>query len=570
MSTMSSAPAPRPPLSTNVVALLLLALAVAAPIAERYAPHTFLHGDGAFYALTNRALLEGTLDQQELQPRSWYEGQLGWNRDLDQSWSNVSLGSGGEWYPKHPVLLPLLSTPLYGLAGHTGLLLFNALMTLALLWLAWRFACRWADRWVALGATLLAAALPIFTKSAYAYSNDVLYAGLVLGGLEAFASRRVTLSGALLGLAIWAKPTNVVFGVPLGLWLLAQRRWREAARMAGAAAVPVACVLALNAAMFGSPFTTPYDRILVTEGGEQALASVRDAFNQPVLEGMWRVVGADGGLWEHAHLLLVGLAGALLVLRRAPWAVALLFTWLAGWLVFYGTYDYRYARFFLPLAGVAVAPLAVLLEGAVGLVSRSLAPAPWARVGAIAAASVVALGLGLGLTRGGGPWRAVDAVTDARVTRTAGGREVPCDYFNPNHERWECARKERESWAYWGAALGDRCRMGDAAGDGWLWLHVPRQAAKRIAWSDVPPGDLRIRFGLADRSRYAGVSLRVLDGDEPLAELVTAGPGVVREHLVPASQRRSGRLAIEVPEQPHDWRQLCLDIELHSSPEAPP
>ncbi len=554
-------PRPAPETRLAIVAAVLVALAVGAAIGARYEPNSFLHGDGAFYALTNQGILDGTIDQSELQPRSWFEEDLGWNRDLDQAWSNVALGADGEYFPKHPLPMPLLATPLFWLFGYAGLLLFNALGLGALLWLSWRFACRWARPPVALAAVVAVSALPLMTRSAYAYSNDVFYAALVLAGLEGWVRGRFRVSGAAFGLAMWAKPTNIVFGLPLGLWLIWKRRWREAAWMAGSAAVPLTLMLIANALMFGSPFTTAYDRILVMEGGQATLDSVSTAFNQSLLDGVWHIVGEDDGLWEQANLLLLGLVGAALVVRRAPLAVGLLAAWTLAWLLFYGLYDYRYGRFFLPLAGLYVAPLAVLIDQlAEGLTA---APRRLVVVAGGTGAALLAVAALLALTRGGGDWRAAEHVTEAHVERveTRRARPIPCDYFNPNHERWECARVERAKWERWGRSIRGGCLLEGEVRD-WLWLHVPERASKRITWDDVPPGDLRIDFGLAEASRHSGVKLRVLEGDVVLADLVTRGPGVAQEHRIEAGARRSRALTIEVPEQAHGWRQLCVDLVL--------
>ncbi|MCZ7677574.1 MAG: hypothetical protein M5U28_01870 [Sandaracinaceae bacterium] len=97
-------------------------------VAARYVPHTWIQRDGRFYVNVNTTLVEGaSVDQGEF-CASWYEGNLGWNRNLDEGWSNVSLGRDGEHLPKHPILLPLLSTPLFWAFGLHGTLVFNVLL----------------------------------------------------------------------------------------------------------------------------------------------------------------------------------------------------------------------------------------------------------------------------------------------------------------------------------------------------------------------------------------------------------------------------------------------------------
>src|SRR5690606_41039318 len=117
------------PISTTLaLAIGLCALALTlAEVAVRYVPHTWIQRDGRFYTNVNTTLAEKlTLDQGEFCP-SWYAGKLGWNRNLDAGWSNVARGRNGEHLPKHPILLPLLSTPLSWAFGLHGTPIFNVL-----------------------------------------------------------------------------------------------------------------------------------------------------------------------------------------------------------------------------------------------------------------------------------------------------------------------------------------------------------------------------------------------------------------------------------------------------------
>ena len=63
----------------------------------RYAPNRWLYRDGSFYFNTVRGLTEhGSLDQSHIHPRTWFNGSLGWNYNLTDDWSNVSVGRGSE------------------------------------------------------------------------------------------------------------------------------------------------------------------------------------------------------------------------------------------------------------------------------------------------------------------------------------------------------------------------------------------------------------------------------------------------------------------------------------------
>ncbi|HAN31367.1 MAG TPA: hypothetical protein DCQ06_07200, partial [Myxococcales bacterium] len=116
------------PRHCNWIVPAVLLFGLGSSVLLDYESNTFLHGDGSFYATMNRSLLDGTLQQRDYQPVSWYEDKLGWNHHMDPGWSNVSLGGDGKtWYPKHPTLMPIVATVFFVPLGYAGLLLFNLL-----------------------------------------------------------------------------------------------------------------------------------------------------------------------------------------------------------------------------------------------------------------------------------------------------------------------------------------------------------------------------------------------------------------------------------------------------------
>ena len=113
--------------ATLALALLVLVLAVFFVVVV-YAPHTWINRDGRFYVNVNTTIVEDFSLQQDRFAQSWYTRHLGWNRNLPWDWSNVARGRDGEFLPKHPWLMPVLSTPLFFAFGLLGTLVFNLLL----------------------------------------------------------------------------------------------------------------------------------------------------------------------------------------------------------------------------------------------------------------------------------------------------------------------------------------------------------------------------------------------------------------------------------------------------------
>ena len=85
-----------PTLFFTAAVLLTALLSAIISISAQREPNKWLHNDGSFYMNTIRSVLEqGTLRQEGIHPHSWYEMDLGWNRNVDAAWSNIALGRLG-------------------------------------------------------------------------------------------------------------------------------------------------------------------------------------------------------------------------------------------------------------------------------------------------------------------------------------------------------------------------------------------------------------------------------------------------------------------------------------------
>jgi hypothetical protein len=271
---------------------------------------SFLVGDCPYY----RATLLSLLKDQDLDLKNNIE-----RRQYPPS-SNVAKGERGEWYPKHTILMPIAAMPFYALWHDRGLLVFNLVQLGLILMLIWYGARRYTSTALATALTLYYGFGTCLRASAYNFAPDLFSTLLVMAGVVALLFRRAALAGVLLGFAVWAKWTNVVFLPLAGVFMLSLRERRPVLRFGACAALPLAGLFALNQHMFGSAFVTPYDRVLIQHKGKLVLeASHRTFFNEPFWPGLWaQLTDPHLGLFVGCPAVLLAPLGAALLLRRAP------------------------------------------------------------------------------------------------------------------------------------------------------------------------------------------------------------------------------------------------------------
>jgi len=330
---------------------------------------TFLVGDCVYYRATLVSLLEdGDLDVM--------------NNLVAQSFplpSNVARGRNGAFYPKHSVLLAVAALPFYVVAGDTGLLAFNLAQLCALVLVMWLGARRYAPDAVVFPLMVWFAFGTLLRPVAYNFSPDVLSTLLVAGAIVALLYERGATAGVLLGLALWAKWTNAVF-VPVALAALAARRdGRALLRFGVAAAVPVLALLGLNWHMFGSPFVTPYDRVMVVERSRWVIEpSHRTFFTVPFWRGLWtQLTDARMGLVFAAPPFLLALPGFVALYRRARGDALVVGVACAAQLAMFAKYDQWNVSSYGPRFLLSVVALSALpAAAALAFVFKRAAPRP--------------------------------------------------------------------------------------------------------------------------------------------------------------------------------------------------
>ncbi|MBI3448690.1 MAG: DUF2029 domain-containing protein [Acidobacteria bacterium] len=341
----------------------VLLIAVVTHVVLVYEPYTFLIGDCPYYAETAISLaVDRDLDLRN---------QLGGGVATHER--QISLGARGEWYPKHPILMPVLTVPLLPLFGMKSFLVFNvavlALLTLVLYALSLESSSPPAAAAGTL-ATLFGSFLVFYD---YNYSPD-LFACLFLAlAVLALFRDRPALAGGAAGFAVLARTSNL-FLLPLLLAFAGwRRRTRGAMAFALACAVPLLAQAALNAAMFGSPLTSPYSRIITLEAGRVVLHSHMSDFTNPLWDGIrGQLLDRDRGLVFTAPVVLLAIPGFLLWFRRRRDQALLAFGIAEFLFLLFSRYlfwptSHLGNRFLIPLVALSAPAVACLADA---LISR--------------------------------------------------------------------------------------------------------------------------------------------------------------------------------------------------------
>jgi len=357
-------------LAWTVVAGLILGVS-GLHVTWRYKPYTFLIGDCPYYAQTALSVL--------------FDGDLNLRNQLrggiETHQRQISLGARGEWYPKHPILMPLLTIPLVPLLGTNAFLVFNV-MVLALFGVALYELGR-----IAAGpaASIFGALGMIFGSFIivydYNYSPDLFAClFLALAVHETLRERAVT-AGFLAGLATFAR-TSHLFLLPFTLAYVAwKRRARGAVLFIAAAALPLLAQAGLNFRMFGSPFVSPYMRILTLESGRPAILSHVGDFDLPIWEGIrGQLLDPQKGLVFTAPVLFLAAPGFVGWLRRRRDHALLCLVMAASLFLLFSSYrwwptSHQGNRFLMPVLALSAPALACSIAWVMARVRAPAQPA---------------------------------------------------------------------------------------------------------------------------------------------------------------------------------------------------
>jgi hypothetical protein len=235
-----------------------------------------------------------------------------------------------------------------------------------------------------IAALILALATPIFAYSSW-FLSEPLTTALLLGAavalfppeeVEVISVPRAVLAGALLGYAIWVRPTHVL-AIPVFALAAAvverRRAWRTAAFVALVSGMCGAAYLLRNQYLFGSPLDFGYPAS--TEGGHRL-----DTFETPLGTGLYGLLLSPGkSLFLFAPPLLLALQGIPLLARLNRGLAVVAGVTPLVYLLFFARYTHWEGGFcvgphylvpIMPLLALGLGP--ILARGSRGLLSLAL------------------------------------------------------------------------------------------------------------------------------------------------------------------------------------------------------
>lgn len=352
-----------------VVATFALILCTAY-VAARFVPNTWIVADCRFFLNVNTTLVEnGTLDQHRF-ASSWYNGNLGWNRNLDEAWSNVALGRHGEYWPKHPIAISLLSTPLYLCFGVLGSLIFNVLVFAFLAGAVYFMLRAYASAAASAAVVLMFLLASGVTNQLYNFNGDVLLAALLAGAFVATEVELGALAGVLFAIGLTIKPTAILLAPVMFAINARSHSWRKVmlqALLGGG--VVVGAYAILNTWMFGAPWLTGYARTLIVVNGEPQIASHAAAFDTPLQQGLERT---GGYLRREFFLFWPVFVGIPLFLKKRPLLAIASALGAVATLYAFSLYRYEGERFLFPAVLVCLPAAALGLDSLAALVMLPL------------------------------------------------------------------------------------------------------------------------------------------------------------------------------------------------------
>jgi 4-amino-4-deoxy-L-arabinose transferase-like glycosyltransferase len=346
-----------------VIAVAVPAIVYIAVILAGYDGQPYLRGDCQYYYYTAISItVDRDLDLSNQLPPP-----------MERHSNDLAVDKRGRLVPKHPIWMSLAALPLIVVMREPGALLFNLIQLLALMFLTFTFARRYASEAAAATAVALTGVTSFLPHYAWNFSPDVFVTTLLMAALVALPADRGPrlgrhfAAGLLLGVAVVSKYSLLIVlpGIPL---LSGRPVRRTLPTLAAGFAVPVLLWAALNTHFFGSPVITPYDRMATIDEDIGRVHSQRSDFDYPLWKGVRnQLLDPKRGLVPTTPITIISILGLWSLARRDRLTAVYLAGTSVAIFLFFSKYrwwgaSHHGSRFLMPLVIFAAVPLAAMID----------------------------------------------------------------------------------------------------------------------------------------------------------------------------------------------------------------
>jgi len=228
----------------------------------------------------------------------------------------------------------------------------------------------------------------------------------------------------------------------------------------------------------------------------------------------------------------------------------------------FAKYDWYRPHFLYPVYGASAMGLAALVDWLVPQrVPQIRLPAPALPRGAWALAAailVVASSVVVKATHARDASLLSTHLEQAKVFLD----DVPCDYFNPQNERWECSHHDRQGWNMTGRLLGDEVTVAGVPTHGLLMHPHSSKKTRRLVFPALDASQVALSFVLGDATRPGPVDIEVRSRGAVVERFTLDGKGASRTLDVPLGDGEGDALEVRVRSDAPNWKHLVLEGRL--------
>ncbi len=351
----------------TIILMLSLLYLVKIVVFDETSPNRFWNkGDAIFYHFIGTSLIEdGDFDLSNNR------------RGLPLEEGHFALSKYGYPTAKQSPLMTIVSLPLRLIFGPVGTLWFNLICSLGIVLILYELLTRWVTSFSALVGCLLVGVASVLFRYAFNFSPDVFSCLLLLGLLLSTLKQKWIFVGVLAGLAVSAKIGNIIVVIPVLGYALSQlflkkeflKNMKTYSQIAISFFFAILPFLVYNNYLFGSPFTTGYQAILIMNEQGAAILSHTNDFNLPFVKGLVSLLfnKHNGLVTDNWLVVSLGLIGMFFYSDKNRKEMVLLLTIVIVQVVFYAFYDHQLAsrlgnRFLLVSISLMAVPTSFLIE----------------------------------------------------------------------------------------------------------------------------------------------------------------------------------------------------------------